>query len=52
MKRRDPLASPTLAHLYVEQGHYTKAKAVLDTVIADDPCQGQALALRERLASP
>jgi hypothetical protein len=49
MKSRDPLASPTLAQLYIEQGHLRRARNVLDAVLADHPLQGQALAMRDRL---
>lgn len=45
----DPLASPTLAQLYLEQGHVDRARAVLDEVLARDPYDGTALVLRERL---
>lgn len=48
--RADPLASPTLAQLYVTQGHYDRASRVLDAVLANDPENGHALALRKRLA--
>jgi hypothetical protein len=45
----EPLASPTLAQLYLAQGHPGRARATLDEVLADDPHNGMALALRERL---
>jgi hypothetical protein len=43
------LASPTLAQLYLAQGHPGRARTTLDEVLADDPHNGMALALRERL---
>jgi hypothetical protein len=49
MTSRDPLASPTLAQLYVEQGHLRRARKVLDAVLAEQPLQGQALVMRDRL---
>jgi hypothetical protein len=49
MTSRDPLASPTLAQLYIEQGHLRRARKVLNAVLAEQPLQGQALAMRERL---
>jgi hypothetical protein len=45
----DALASPTLAQLYLAQGHPGRARTTLDEVLADDPYNGMALALRERL---
>ena len=47
----DPLASPTLAQLYVTQGHYERATRVLKAVLAADPANGHALALKKRLAA-
>ena len=44
-----PLASPTLALLYLEQGHLQKARGVIDALLKLDPYHGPALALRERL---
>lgn len=49
MSHDDPLASPTLAQLYITQGHYAKAAKVLDVVLDDDPLNGFALALKHRL---
>ncbi len=43
------LASTTLAQLYLAQGHPGRARVTLDEVLADDPYNGMALALRERL---
>lgn len=45
----EALASPTLAQLYLAQGHPGRARTTLDEVLADDPHNGMALALRERL---
>ena len=52
MNRADPIASATLALLYVSQGHRTKAQRVLEEVLTRDPLDGPALALRQRLAIP
>lgn len=49
MTSRDPLASPTLAQLYIEQGHLRRARKVLGAVLEEQPLQGQALAMRDRL---
>lgn len=49
MSTEDPIASPTLAQLYVTQGHYAHAAKVLDVVLQDEPFNGHALALRTRL---
>lgn len=48
-REEDPLASPTLAQLYVTQGHYARAAKVLDVVLESEPFNGHALALRTRL---
>lgn len=45
----EALASPTLAQLYLAQGHPGRARTTLDEVLTDDPYNGMALALRERL---
>jgi len=45
----DPIASTTLALLYVAQGHHRRARQVLDAVLARDPCEGHALQLQSRL---
>lgn len=45
----DPIASATLARLYLTQGHGARARAILEEVLARDPLDGDALALRERL---
>ena len=45
----DPIASATLARLYLTQGHAARARAILDEVLARDPLDGDALALRDRL---
>lgn len=49
MARKDPLASPTLAQLYVQQGHVGRARQVIDTLLEENPLNGHALAMRERL---
>ncbi len=45
----DPLASPTLAQLYLSQGHMGKARKVIQDILAQDPTQGHALALLHRV---
>jgi hypothetical protein len=45
----DPIASATLARLYMAQGHWVRARAILDEVLARTPFDGDALALRMRL---
>ncbi|MCB9569241.1 MAG: hypothetical protein H6710_18850 [Myxococcales bacterium] len=47
---RDRLASPTMAQIYMRQGHYHRARETLDAVLEADPFAGAALVLRERLA--
>jgi len=49
MTHPDPIASSTLAHLYLAQGHREKANVVLDAVLLRNPADGHALHLRERL---
>lgn len=45
----EALASPTLALLYLAQGHRSRARATLDEVLAADPFNGHALALVPRV---
>jgi len=45
----DPIASATLARLYMAQGHWVRARAILDEVLAQAPFDGDALALRARM---
>lgn len=45
----DPIASATLARLYMAQGHWVRARAILDEVLARVPFDGDALALLARL---
>ncbi|MCA9707767.1 MAG: tetratricopeptide repeat protein [Myxococcales bacterium] len=52
MKPADPIASATLARLYMTQGHWGRAAAILDEVLARLPFDGDALALRARLEPP
>lgn len=52
MTQPDPIASPTLALLYVSQGHVPRARAILDELIDRDPDDGHALALAHRLGPP
>ncbi len=48
----DPVASSTLAALYIAQGHERKAARVLQAVLDDDPFDGAALELSRRLDAP
>lgn len=52
MTSSDPIASPTLALLYVAQGHVPKARAILAELLAADPFDGHALALAQRIGPP
>lgn len=45
----EPIASPTLALLYLAQGHRARAQATVNEVLALEPFNGYALALRERM---
>jgi hypothetical protein len=49
MTAHDPIASPTLAQLYIAQGHLRKARAVVAEVLERDPLDGHALHLASRL---
>jgi hypothetical protein len=49
MTLRDPIASPTLAQLYIAQGHLRKARSVVAEVLERDPLDGHALHLASRL---
>ncbi len=49
MTDRDPLATPTLARLYMGQGHFDRARTVLDACLRRDPFDGHALALVRRM---
>ncbi|HFE43923.1 MAG TPA: tetratricopeptide repeat protein [Nannocystis exedens] len=44
------LASPTMAQIYMRQGHFHRARETLDAVLRSDPTSGAAHVLRERLA--
>ncbi|MBV1860734.1 MAG: hypothetical protein KUG77_20130 [Nannocystaceae bacterium] len=48
-RSRDPIASTTIARLYLAQGHRRKAGRMLDALINSNPADGSALHLRERL---
>lgn len=48
-RSRDPIASTTIARLYLAQGHRRKAARMLEALIERDPADGAALHLRERL---
>ena len=48
-RSRDPIASTTIARLYLAQEHRRKAARMLETLIERDPADGSALHLRERL---
>jgi hypothetical protein len=45
----EPIASATLALLYLAQGHRARAEATLSEVLASDPSNGYALALHDRM---
>ncbi|MCA9663289.1 MAG: hypothetical protein KC486_33475 [Myxococcales bacterium] len=47
--RRARLASPTMAQIYMRQGHFHRARETLDAVLEGDPTAGAALVLRRRL---
>lgn len=49
MTPRDPIASATLAQLYIAQGHHQQALKVLAEVLGRSPLDGAALHLRSRL---
>jgi len=46
---RRRLASPTMAQIYMRQGHFHRARETLDAVLLADPTAGAAHVLRERL---
>ena len=50
MSRRDPIASATLAQLYIAQGHGHQAQKILAEVLERAPLDGAALHLQARLA--
>lgn len=43
------LASPTMAQIFMHQGHFQRARETLDVVLEDNPEAGAALVLRDRL---
>lgn len=45
----EPIASPTLALLYLAQGHRSRARATLREVLAAEPTNGYALVLQQRM---
>lgn len=47
----EPIASPTLALLYLAQGHRSRARATLRDVLEAEPTNGYALALHDRMRS-
>jgi hypothetical protein len=49
MSGPDPIASPTLARLYLAQGHEVKARAMVKGLLELSPHDGDALALAMRL---
>lgn len=49
MTDRDPLATPTLARLYMGQGYFDRSRATLESCLRRDPFDGHALALVRRL---
>jgi hypothetical protein len=48
----EPLASPTLALLYLAQGHRARARTTLREVLEAEPTNGYALALHLRMQAP
>lgn len=48
----EPIASPTLALLYLAQGHRSRAQATLREVLEAEPSNGYALALHGRMQAP
>lgn len=51
MRKADPIASPTLARLYMSQGHWARARGMLEQLVERDPYDGDALALLARLGA-
>jgi hypothetical protein len=51
MKDRDPIASPTLALLYLSQGHFGRARSIVAQLLQRDPHDGNALVLQRRLGA-
>lgn len=51
MVQPDPIASPTLARLYMSQGHWARARGMLEQLLQSDPLDGDALALLDRLGA-
>ena len=49
---KDPIASPTLARLYMSQGHWARARGMLEQLIERDALDGDTLALLARLGPP
>ena len=49
MARDEPIASPTLARLYMSQGHWARARGMVEYLLQRDPLDGDALVLAERL---
>ncbi|MBK8261790.1 MAG: hypothetical protein IPK80_10675 [Nannocystis sp.] len=43
------LASPTMAQIFMRQGHWRRARETLNALLAESPFAGQALALRDRI---
>lgn len=43
------LASPTMAQIFMHQGHLQRARETIDAVLEGDPEAGAALVIRERL---
>ncbi len=48
---RDPIASTTIARLYIAQGHRRKAARMLTALLERTPGDGAALHLQQRLAT-
>lgn len=52
MSRPDPIASPTLARLYMSQGHWARARGMLEQLLDKDRLDPDALALMARIGQP
>lgn len=51
MPKTDLLASPTLAQLYLAQGHHARAREQVTALLAKQPRNGVALSIQQRLVT-